>query len=222
MQKCVLFRRIHGQVVFARAAGIHEFENDVLANSFQIAPAPGFPGIGCGGTPALFHRPVVSSTHGMRVHLIGRAPHDVHAAAIGLPTRNAGGIMLVGVCDATVVLFFKVVIREVGITAPPKPELLDSLLALFVGIKLKEGFPLLWRNDIDDVLIQPLLVLAVELFQRLACFGFLSFSLLFVERLRRRRIRRILGLRSLLSWYPWNKDGKRECSSNQGTNYPWH
>ena len=104
--------------------------------------------------------------------------------------------MLVGVGNAAIVLFFKIVIRKVGIAAAPKPELFDELLALFIGIELKESVPFFWRNDVDHILIQPLLVLAVEFLEGLAGFIFLRFPLLFSERLGRRRIRRIL------SWEP--------------------
>ena len=59
VQEGVFFRRIHGHVVFAGAAGIHELQNDVFPDAFQIAPAPGFPGIRGSGASAFFHRPVV-------------------------------------------------------------------------------------------------------------------------------------------------------------------
>ena len=46
----------------------------------------------------------------MRLDFVRRAEHDVDAAAVGLPARNAGGEMLVGVGDAPVVLFLEFVL----------------------------------------------------------------------------------------------------------------
>jgi len=40
--------------------------------------------------------------------------------------------VFVGVRNAAVVLFFEIVVREIGIAAAPEPELLDELLALLV------------------------------------------------------------------------------------------
>ena len=69
--------------------------------------------------------------------------------------------MFVGVGDAAVVLFFKIVLRQVRIAAAAQPELLDELFALFVGIQLQEGIAFIRRNDVGDVLGQPLPVGAV-------------------------------------------------------------
>ena len=73
--------------------------------------------------------------------------------------------MLVGVGDAAVMLFLEIVFREVGVTAAPEPELLDKLLALFVGIQLKESVALVRRDDVRDVFGEPLPVRAVQLLQ---------------------------------------------------------
>src|SRR5438132_1535896 len=89
MQERVLFRRIHGQVILTRAARIDELQNNVFADAFQVPPPPGFPRISARRAAALFHRPVVRAARGVRFHFIRRAPHDVHAAAIGLPSRDA-------------------------------------------------------------------------------------------------------------------------------------
>ena len=69
----------------------------------------------------------------------GATPHDVHAAAISLPSRNTRSIMLVGIGDAAIVLFFKLVVGQVRIGAAAQPELLDELFALFVGRELQKG-----------------------------------------------------------------------------------
>ncbi len=59
--------------------------------------------------------------------------------------------MFVGISNPAVMLFLKVVFREVGIAAAPQPELLDELLALFVSIQLKESIALVRRNNVSDV-----------------------------------------------------------------------
>ncbi len=102
--------------------------------------------------------------------------------------------MLVCVGDTPVMLFLKIVVGKVGIAAAPQPELLDKLLAFFVRIELEKGVPLFRRNDVDDVFIQPLLVLVVEFFKSFARFLLLLLLLLFAERLRRRRIIGILSI----------------------------
>ena len=70
----------------------------------------------------------------MRFDFVGRAVRDVDAAAIGLPAGDAGSVMLVGVSDAAVVLFLELVLYGVGSGIAAQPELLDELLALFVGV----------------------------------------------------------------------------------------
>ena len=75
----------------------------------------------------------------MDFDLISRAPHDVDASAIGLPARNAGGEVLVGIGDAAVVLFLVFVLRSVGRRVAAQPELLDELVALLVVGKLLKG-----------------------------------------------------------------------------------
>ena len=89
---------------------------------------------------------------------IGRAPHDVDAAAIGPPARHAGGEMLVGVGDAAVVFFLVFVLRRVGRGIAAQPELLDELVALFVVGELLKGRHFFRSDDVSDVLVQPLLV----------------------------------------------------------------
>src|SRR5260370_37473507 len=91
--------------------------------------------------------------------------------------------MLIGIRDAAIVFFFKVIVGQVGIVASTQPELLDELLALFVRFQLQESLTLFVRNNVNDILVEPLLVRSDELFER-----FLDFPLLFfVELLRDRR-----------------------------------
>jgi hypothetical protein len=68
----------------------------------------------------------------MGVNLIRRSKHDVHAAAIRLPTRHAGGKMLVGISDAAIVLFLELVFFGVGCGIAALPEGLNELVAFFV------------------------------------------------------------------------------------------
>ena len=65
----------------------------------------------------------------MRFDFVGRAEGDVDAAAIGLPSGDTGGVPLVGVGDAAVVLFLVLVLGGVGRRVAAQPELLDELLA---------------------------------------------------------------------------------------------
>ncbi len=83
--------------------------------------------------------------------------------------------MLVGIRDPAIVLFLKIVIRQVGIAAAPQPELLNELLAFFVRLKLKEGGPLFRGNDVDHVFTEPLFVGSFKLFQTLFDLLFLLF-----------------------------------------------
>src|SRR5882762_2807223 len=73
--------------------------------------------------------------------------------------------MLVGVGNAALVLFLELILRQIGVAAAPQPELFDELLALFVGIQLKESVALIRRDDIGDVLAKPLPVGAVQLLE---------------------------------------------------------
>ena len=75
----------------------------------------------------------------MRLDLVRRSVRDVDAAAVGLPAGNAGGVMLVGVGDAAVVLFLELVLDGVRRGIAAQPELLDELLALFVGVQALPG-----------------------------------------------------------------------------------
>src|SRR5437879_5524888 len=112
----------------------------------------------------------------MRFNLIGLAVHDVNAAAVAFPARDAGGKMLVGVGDAGVVLFLVLVLFGVGSRVATLPEGLDELVAFFVVGKLFESGSFFVGDDPDDVLVEPLLVnLAELLLERLLLFGLLLF-----------------------------------------------
>src|SRR5882762_3067406 len=97
----------------------------------------------------------------MGFYFVSRAPHDVHAAAIGFPAGNSRCKVLIGISDATVVFLFEIVVGKIGIIATAKPKLLNELLALFIGVELQESAPLLGRNDVDHILVKPLLIRSV-------------------------------------------------------------
>src|SRR5260370_28029835 len=148
----------------------------------------------------------------MRFHFIRRAPHDVHAAAIRLPSGNSRSEMLVGIGDTAVVLFFEIIVRKIRIAAAAQPELLDELLALFVGFQLQESLALFGRDYVDNVLVEPLLVRGVQFLER-----FLEFSLLFlVELLRGRRV----GIASVLRQKGRGKENYRKECKDRVTGHP--
>src|SRR2546422_566934 len=95
--------------------------------------------------------------------LVGFAPHDIDAAAIGFPSRNAGSEMLVGIGDALVIFLAILVFVGVGIGVPSPPKLLDKALALIVGLELLEGLPLFIGDDVSDVLFEPVFVSLIQL-----------------------------------------------------------
>src|SRR5882762_866876 len=97
----------------------------------------------------------------MCFYFVSRAPHDVHAAAIGFPTRNSRCKVLIGISDATVVFLFEIVVWKIGIIAAAKPKLLDELLTFFIGVELQESAPLFRRDDVDHILVEPLLIRSV-------------------------------------------------------------
>src|SRR5215471_7860939 len=101
----------------------------------------------------------------MRIHFVRRSPDDVNAPTIRSPTRNARSKVLVGISDAPVMLFLKVVFWQVWIAATPQPKLLNELLALFASAQLQKRGSLFRRDDVHHVFLQPLFVLGIQLFQ---------------------------------------------------------
>src|SRR5258706_579584 len=124
---------------------------------------------------------VISAGGRMGFDFIGRPVGDVHAAAVRLPRRNARGETLVGVGDAAIVLFAELVLFRIRRRIAAQPELLDELLALFVGGQPAERFPLFVADDVDDLFVQPLLIRSLELLAQLL---FLLLLLFVGERLR--------------------------------------
>src|SRR5689334_6143396 len=99
----------------------------------------------------------------MRIDFIRRAVSDVDAAAIRFPSGNARSVALVGIRDASVVLFLELVFYGVRSRVAAQPELFDELLALLVGVQPVEGRSFLIGDDVNDVFVQPLLVRRLEL-----------------------------------------------------------
>ena len=162
MRESIFFRAVHGHVIVAAHAGVDELNHDFLANSFQVAIAPGFKREGGSLAATFFHGALVGSAGGMGFDFIRLAIHDVHAAAIGLPAGDAGSEMLVGVGDALVVLFFVFVLFSVGRGITTLPESFDEIVALFVVRELLEGGTFLVADNPDYVLIEPLFVGALD------------------------------------------------------------
>ena len=154
----IFFGAVHGHVIFAAHAGVDEFDDDFLADAFNVAVAPCFEGEGRGLAAAFFHGALVGAARGMGLNFIGLAEDDVDAAAIGLPSGNAGGEMLVGIGNALVVLFFIFVLFGVGRGIAALPEGFNEVVALLVVGELLEGGALFVGDDVGDVLGQPLLV----------------------------------------------------------------
>jgi hypothetical protein len=94
----------------------------------------------------------------MRIHFVCRTIHDVHAATVRLPPGNAGGKVLVGIGNATVVLFFVFVLFGIGSGVAALPERFNKVVAFFVIGKLFERGSLLVGDDPDHVFVQPLFI----------------------------------------------------------------
>ena len=105
-----------------------------VADALDVAIAPLLEGIGGGGAAAFFVGTLVGAAGGVRLDFVRRAEGDVDPAAIRLPAGDTGGVPLVGIGDAAVVLFLVLVFLGVGGRIAAQPELFDELLAFFVGL----------------------------------------------------------------------------------------
>ena len=159
----VLFEGIPGDAVFPAQAAVHELDDDLGAEvgTLNVAVAP--------LDVRVFDRPTAPFVEIPKGHVaavkgldgIGRSPGDIDPAAIGLPSGLARGKPLVGVGDAPVVLVAGLVDHGVGSGVPAQPELLHELVALIVRLQLVEGGLLLGSDDVQDILLQPLLEVLV-------------------------------------------------------------
>ena len=99
----------------------------------------------------------------MRIDAVRRAPHDIDVPAIGLPSRLARGIVVVGVLNAPIVLFAVLVFGRIRIGIAALPEVLNKGFALFVVAQAHERFAFFVRNNVGHFLVQPCLVGALQL-----------------------------------------------------------
>src|SRR5208282_6618575 len=97
----------------AALAGIDEFKNDLLADSFDVTIAPIFERKSRSLAATFFDRTLVGAARRMRVDLIWRPVRDVNAPAVRPPPRNTGSEVFVGVGAPPVVLFLILVLRRI-------------------------------------------------------------------------------------------------------------
>jgi hypothetical protein len=98
----------------------------------------------------------------VRLDLVGLPEPYVDSAAVRAPARYARAEALVGILNALVVLLFVLVLIGVGVGVAAEPELLDELVALFVGLERLEGAALLVVFFLVLIHVQPLLVNALQ------------------------------------------------------------
>src|SRR5580704_13840426 len=109
----------------------------------------------------------------MRLDFVRRPVHDVHASAVRLPSRNTRREMFVGIRDAAIVFFLKLVFDGVGRGIAALPEGLDKLVAFLIVRQLLECGTLLVRDDPAYVFVQPLFVRARHFLLEALFVGFL-------------------------------------------------
>src|ERR1700761_5268810 len=124
---------------------------------------PYLKGVGRGIAAALVHRTVVAAAARMRIDAVRLAVGDVDMASIRPPAWLACGKMLVGISDAGVMFLAILILRRVRIGIATQPELLDELIPLLVIAQALESLQLLVGDNPADILIDPLLVLALQL-----------------------------------------------------------
>src|SRR5215510_13000654 len=159
----VLFIGAAGDAVFARTGRVDEFDLDVRTYSLDVAIPPDFKGISRRRATAFPGWPVIAAARRVRFNLIGLAEHDIDAPAVGLPSGDAAGVMLVGVGDALVILFAVFVDVSVGVWIAAVPEPFDELLALVVSLERVEDLALFIGDDPADVFVYPAYVNALDL-----------------------------------------------------------
>ena len=99
----------------------------------------------------------------MGVNLVGWTPRDINASAVGSPARHPRREVFVGVGNAAVVLFLEFILRRVRSWIAAQPELLDKLVPLFVVGKLFKGGHFFRSDDVNHVLVEPLLIGGTQL-----------------------------------------------------------
>ena len=115
--------------------------------------------------------------------LAGGTVGDVDAATIRIPAFDARVEVVVGVGDPAVVLLLEFIEGRSRVRVPAAPELLDEGVPFGVGAQVVEDLLLFVRDDVDDVLSQPLLEVVLLLLHPLALIALLGllrpFPLLF-------------------------------------------
>ena len=164
IEQRVLFGRVQAQPVLSAQRGVHELQFDFLPQTLDPAVAPSFEGIGGGHAAPLVHGAGIEAPTGAGRDLIRRSMNDVDPAPIGHPARLSAGKALVGVGDPPVVLFLVLVDGGPQVRVAPAPELLDELLLLLHGAEVVEHVQLFIGDDVDDVLLEPFLVVVLLLF----------------------------------------------------------
>src|SRR5581483_80869 len=113
--------------------------------------------ISCSRAAAFRVGPLVTATGRMRIDFIWWTVFNVNAPAIRSPTLRLPCKMIVGKGDSAIVLFLKLVLSRARCRIAACPELLHKVLAFWVRLQAFEGSPLLIRDDIDHILIEPFL-----------------------------------------------------------------
>ena len=158
VEQGILLVGIGGHVVVAAHAGVHELDDDLIADAFEIAIAPALKGIGGGGAAAFGLVALILTAGGMGLGFVGWTPDDINASAVGSPARDAGGVMLVGILNAAIVFFAEFVFLGVGSRVAAEPELLDELVTLLIGAEEFECLLFFRSDDVAHVLVEPGLV----------------------------------------------------------------
>jgi hypothetical protein len=164
VKKGILFVRTQRQPVFIRKGGIYEFELDVVSKPFNVPVTPSFPRESPGDA-ASFVRPSLVGTSGWgSVNLIRSAVNDVDPASVGFPAGLGALVMLVCVSNPSVVLLFEFIAGRARIRIAAAPELFNEVLFLFQRGQVFEDFLLFVGDDVNDILLQPLLEIILPLF----------------------------------------------------------
>src|SRR5256885_12130703 len=89
----------------------------------------------------------------------------------------------------------------------PYTTLFRSLFAFLIGLELQKSLPLFGRDNVHDVLVEPLPVRSVEFLE-----GLLQLPLLFFVELLWRRCRS--GILRVLRGNRWNSNSERKEGNN--------
>lgn len=143
-------------MVFASAGWIYEPQFDVIADVVEMAIAPDVKRVDGGRTAALLGRTIVGAACGVRIDFVGRPVKNVNPTAIGSPTGDARGEMLIGVSNAAIVLFAEGILWRIGIGIATAPEFFDVLFAFFVVGEAEKGRALIGSDDVGDFLVEPI------------------------------------------------------------------